>query len=486
MTVTLADLLTPRNRDVIEAYLLSSLQGQGFPVDDWNDGSVPRTLIKMFATGLLDREDLVKFIAGGGFLDIAASFTDANGNPVEGWCELLAQQAFSIDRAPATFSRKRFTLTCAAGAGPYTRAAGELKAVSDAGNYYTNVDAITIPDGGSTEVVFQAESPGSLKDPTGTVSLVTPLPGVVLVDALANFSTPSLVWTGTGTITPSAATMPSPARMLQVTITKSGRIGDAEFTLMVRTSGAAVTTGPHIIDGSFVQGDVTLAFIDGSSGTTSFIAGDKWTVATPGQSTIVIGSDVESLLSLVQRCRDRWPALSAIPTEGKFAGWARQCSKDNALGITRVSTVPSTEIAGTTNVYVAGYDGTASSEVLAILQAYVDARTPDIEKGLVFGASSVTINLTGGVQVKRGRLAAAKAAAKVAWNAYLASVPIGGDMPGHKVRITKLTEILMDSGAYTYGGLQLNGAAADLELLSNQVPAATEEGTDALEWTEVV
>lgn len=470
---------------MIEAILLSALQGEGFPVTDWNDGAVPLTLLRMHATGLLDRELLVKCLTAGGFLDLAASLTDPNGTPIESWCELLAQQQFGIDRAGATFSRKRFTLTCTAGPGPYARAAGEMRAMSDLGNYYTNVDAITIPDGGSVETVWQAESPGPIQDNTGTVSLVTPLPGVALVDALANFSSPSRSWHGTGSLAASSASMPSPVRRIRVTITRSGRIGSAEYSLTVYVGATATTTGPFILDGAIAQGDATITPADGSSGTTSFVAGDWWIVGTPGESTIVIGSSKESLASLVQRCRDRWPSLSAIPTEGKFASWIRQCSVEQALGITRVSVTPSTEVAGAANIYVSNYSGTVAPEVLATLQDYVDLRTPEIEQGLVLAADSVTITPAGSVYVKRGKLAAVMAASKTAWNDYLASVPIGGDMPGHVVRITKLTEILMDSGAYNYAGIQLNGAALNLELAANEVPATSEAGTDALNWIEV-
>lgn len=483
---TLTDLLSPRSRDVIEATLLSSLQGQGFPVTDYNEGSVPLTLLRMFATGLLDREPLAGYIAAAGFLDLAAAIKDPNGNAIESWCELLAEQSFGVTRDEATFSRKRFALTCTSGPGPYTRAAGEMRAVSSLGNYYVNTESITIPDGGSVEAVFQAESPGPIQDKTGTIDLVTPLPGVALVDKLSYFSSPTRSWTGTGSLAASASAMPSPVRRLKISVTKTGRIGSAEYTLTTYVGATMATVGPYVLNGAIHEGDATITPTDGTSGTASFVAGDWWMVGTPGESTIVIGSPKETLTSLVQRCRDRWPMLSAIATESKFAGWVRQCSSEQALGVTRVSTEASTEIALTTNVYVAGYTGTVAAETLAILQSYIDARTPTVEKGLVMAADTVAINVTGGVQVKRGKLAAVKAASKLAWNDYLASVPIGGDMPGHRVRITKLAELIMDCGAYTYGGLQINGAALDLTLAADEVPAASESGTDALTWIEVV
>jgi hypothetical protein len=486
---TLDDLLVPRSRDTIEALLLSTLQAEGFPVTDWQAGGVARTLLKMIATGLLDRETLIQYLAAGGYLDLAAVLVDANGTPVESWLVVLAEQMYGITRAAATYTKKSITLTCTSGPGPYTRAAGQLVAVSQAGNYYTNVAEVTIPDGGSTIAVFQAQTPGSgVSDATGTIDeLVTPLPGVSIVDAQTQFSVPSEFRVGSGTITPSATGTPSPARTIKFQCTTSGQLSGstAYYKITTYTNGVAAEFGPYQMTSStYAQGDVTLTFADGSSGT-SFVAGDILYVSTPGEPTIQNGTDEETLASLAQRCRDRWPSLSAIPTESKYAAWVRQCSIDSSLGINRVSTAPSNTVAGYVNVYVADQTGTATPETVTALQAYIDKRTVDIERAVVNEASGKTITVTGTAQVKRGQLATVKAAAKAAWATYLAEIPIGGDLPGGIVKYAKLWETLMDAGCYDAVSLQMNAGIVDVVLAADEVPTVAASGTDNLTWVEV-
>ena len=486
----LSDLLVPRDRDTIEAILLSTLQAENFPVTDWYVGGVARTILKMIATGLLDRETLIGYIAAGGYLDLAAALVDPNGAPIEDWLEMLAQEQYDITRAPATFTQKNITLTCTDGPGPYTRTAGQLVAVSQTGNYYRNTGSVTIPNGSFVVATFQAETPGSsVSDSTGTIDeLTTPLPGVSIIDKQADFSTPISFINGTGSISKSSPdSPPDPPRTIKVTITQTGRSDDSSawFTLTAYIAGTVTTVGPFAMGATIGFGDVLLTFTDGASGTNSFIAGDVWYVTTPGEPTIQNGADQESVAALAQRCRDRWPALSAIPTESRYASWVRTASVEQALGINRISTSPSTTIAGYVNVYVADQTGSATSETVTALQEYLDLRASDIERAVVASAAGLGITPAGVATVRRGKTLAVQAAADSAWKAYLASVPIGGDLPNHVVRIGKLWQILMDAGAYDASGLLLNGVEADKSLAANQVPTVAATLTDNLTWQEV-
>jgi hypothetical protein len=182
-----------------------------------------------------------------------------------------------------------------------------------------------------------------------------------------------------------------------------------------------------------------------------------------------------------------WPALSAIPTEGKYAAWARQCSVENSLGVNRVETSPSTTVAGVVNVWIADSRGPAEPDTVTAIQQYIDRRTVDIERAMVDAATGVTITLSGNVYVRRSTMTAIKAAAKTAWNSYLAGVPIGGEMPGRLVRVSKLDQILEDLGVYNSSSLAINalGTDVDLAIAANEVPAASANGTDDLTWYEV-
>lgn len=482
---TLDDLLVPRSRDDLEAILLSALQGHGFPVSDWFSGGVARTMLKMVANGLADRETLIRYIVSGGFIDFAATLVDPNGVPVEDWMEALAAQLYAISRGAATATQKAITLTCSSGPGPYTKAAGELVAVSQAGNRYRSSASTTIPDGGSVTATFICDTPGLVVDATGTIDqLVTPLPGVTILDVQTHFSVPVSTLSGTGTIIAAAGEMPSPPRTLKVEILGTGRRGEGSCKITRYAAGVVTVTGPQVIPTTYYDGDVSLGFYDGGAGTNSFVAGDTWTVSTPGESTVATGAAKESISSLAERCRGRWPSLSAIPTENRYAMWARQCSIDNALGFDRISVQPSEEIAGYVNVYLADASGAAPSAAVETVQDYLDLRASVIERAVASGASALTINVTGTVWVKRNLIATVKASAKTQWAAYLATVPIGGVAPDRRIPAAELVQILMDLGAINSETIYVNGAQ-HVTLAINQVPTSSASGTNALTWIEV-
>jgi len=210
------------------------------------------------------------------------------------------------------------------------------------------------------------------------------------------------------------------------------------------------------------------------------------------EAASVVGGPIEPLPALVQRCRDRWPALSAIPTEARYAAWTRQCSTDHRLGIQRITTAPSEEVAGQVVVYVADAGGTASVEQIAVLQSYMNARRADeLETVAVVAAESLTVVPSGAVWCRAGSKAIVQAAAVDAWNAYLASIPIGGEMPNHCIRCSRLEQILMDAGAFDTGSLQLNNGGVGIDILNmgaHQVPASSALGLldpAQMQWSEV-
>lgn len=470
--------------------------------------------MKMMATGLTDREGLIHYIVAGGFLDLAAQLTDASGMPVEDWCEMLAQGWFALVRTPATFTKKTLTLTCANGPGPYTRAAGALRARSTLGNYYVNTGSVTIPNNGFVTAEFQAENPGPINDPSGTITVLsTPLSGVTVMDALAPYSQPTQSWIAStlhGTVTPTSSAVGSAQapRMFKIQITQSGNqtgtppFAQAAATLTVYGASSSPTiTGPFSLPSTidlsaYAAGvDLHLAFTDGTSAF-SWTVGDVYWISTPGQATVVVGSEQETLASLVQRCRDRWPSLSAVPTESRYAGWIRQCSTDSQLGINRVSVNPNALVAGRIDIYVADGQGGPSSGVISALQGYLDLRAVDVESAIVASATPKLITVTGKVWCHSGQTSAVQTAGEVNWNNYLASVPIGGEECAQEVldagksgiiRCSKLDQLLMDAGAYDVQGLQINagGVDVDLQLTAEQVPSIAAGGVLNLTWSEV-
>ena len=503
MSYTLAELLTPRNRPTLEAMLMAVLQettiegmpGVRFPVTDWQPGGFERTHMKMIATGLLDREDTIRMITAGGFLDLASTLEDADGNPIEGWMELLASKWYLLNRYEAGYSRQLLTLTCTSGPGPYTRAAGEIIAMSPVtGNRYTNEAEVTIPDGGSVTAIFKAEGPGiAWADSAETiVVLVTPgLPGVTVTNAPSVAGVPANYISGSGSLAVTSTTVTTTPRTVKIAFTAAGRVSDssARFTCTVYQGQAVTTTGPFVASASFSQGDLTIGFTDGATGTQSFDEGDEWIVGVPGTPLLQAGSDKEQLSALAQRCRDRWPSLSLVPTGNRFAGMVRECQSASKIGITKVTTRASTTVAGVENVYIAGPTATATPTQVAAVQAYVDERSSDVDMANVIAAEDAPISLGGTVKCRRGTIDTIKANANLAWQTYIAGLDLGGEPPDGLVKLLALENILNDAGAYNATGLTLNGSAADVVLTGLQCAsvAAWPNGlpSDALTWHEV-
>ena len=502
MSITLTELLSPRSRQTLEAMLLAVLQqspiegqpGVSFPVTDWNPGAFERVDLKMVATGLLDREDTIKMLTASGFLDLAATLVDSDGNPVEGWMEKLAEQWYRRARNGATYTRQVLTLTCTTGPGPYTRAAGEIVAMSPVtGNRYTNEASVTIPDGGTVTAVFKSEGPGlQTPDASGTIIvLVTPgLPGVTVTNAQTVAGIPASYLTGSGALAVSSTTITSNARSVKLTFTASGRVSDSSAKVLVTVyqGTAVVTTGPLPAGDTLSQDDLTITMTDGPAGTTSYNEGDTWIVSVPGTPLLQAGADKETLASLAQRCRDRWAELSATPTANRYMAMVRDCESANHIGISKVATKPSDLVAGLEEIYIAGPSSTATPAQVATVQNWVDLHVGQVDAANVIAATELPIVLGGTVECRRGTIANVQALADQAWAQYIAGMDIGGDKPKGLVKLLKLEKILDTAGAYNASALTINGNASDASLAALQCASVDDTHglpSTGLTWLEV-
>jgi hypothetical protein len=150
---------------------------------------------------------------------------------------------------------------------------------------------------------------------------------------------------------------------------------------------------------------------------------------------------------------------------------------------------PSDQIAGQQNAYIAGATTTATPTEVSIVQGYVDKLLSLTESALIQAAATAPIGMSGIVVCKRGTTATVRSKAVTAWAAYLAALPIGGDMPGHLVRLEMLDDSLIDAGAYTVSGLALSGGLSttsngDIVIAGNSLATI---GADpiTLTWQEV-
>ncbi len=465
----LAVLLATPSPSAIKDKLLAGLNVDGFPITDFESGGAFRTLVEATGQAINDYSaQLVPEIAAGGFLD------EAEGD----WLTLLAAQLFQLERVLATYTVQLLKLTAAPGSGPYTVNPGDLVAQADSGNRYTLAAAGTIPLSGTVTLAFKAESPGAAyNDPAGQISrLLTALPGVSVLNEAPTFSDVALAGTGTGTVTPSAPGGPPTQRTVSIAITLTGQAGAAEWSYSL--DGGVYVAAGTVPAGFFdIAGGIRVTFANGAANP-SFIAGDRYTFTTPGSPIDEQGRDDETDEALRARCRSRWSALSAVPSEEKYELWAGLASSQ----VTKVIAQPSETVPGQIDVVIAGAVNPLGGGVVTAVQDYIDLRAGNVEDPVVVAATAVVIDVAGTVFFRGNadRLAEIQAAAQLAWNAYLAELPIGA-----VVYASELAQALMDAGALDVDlfTLEVMGAAS-FALASTEVAAGSATALSAaLTWT---
>ncbi len=167
----LSDLQQTRTREEVLNALLMSLQGRGFPVTDWVEGGVTRTLLEAVAAAIADEVSvLVPQVVRAGLL------AHAEGEDLDA----LAENVYGLTRRPAQFAEGRVTLTAEPGMGPYNITAGSFWVGTELGLRYVALENVTVPAGGSATLRVRAESPGSAYNvAAGAINTVlTPLPGL--------------------------------------------------------------------------------------------------------------------------------------------------------------------------------------------------------------------------------------------------------------------------------------------------------------------
>ena len=157
--VSFADLTTPLEPAVNKVDLLLQLAALGFPALSWETGSVPSGLVEIQANSLTKFQENQAQIAESGLNETAFG---------EG-LTIHAAQVYDNTRQPGLFTIGYVTLTDSGNAGPFTFSATGTSFSRGPGGLLFNglVDAetgsttVTIPQGGSRNVVVQATSVGA-------------------------------------------------------------------------------------------------------------------------------------------------------------------------------------------------------------------------------------------------------------------------------------------------------------------------------------
>jgi phage-related baseplate assembly protein len=182
MALTFAQLTQVVTKDEALTQLLSTATSLGFNTTSWQSGSVPRTILEVFAYVYAEASTVISGIASGGL----------NPTAQGEWLKLLARSHYDNEPRAAVTTQGTMVLACTALGGPYTITAGQLVVADTAtGRTFRNQAAGgSLSSGGTLSLTFEAEVAGAASDiETGaTLELKTPLAGVSVTNPVVGIT----------------------------------------------------------------------------------------------------------------------------------------------------------------------------------------------------------------------------------------------------------------------------------------------------------
>lgn len=449
MTTTLNQLLTLYTQQQWYAILLAVYQAQGFPVQSWQDGGVEKTRLLAESTALVSLGNYVPAIAGGSLLDYAPNYP--------GWTGLTAQEIYNLLQNIAQFTLGNVLATNTSPTNyPFT--GGSLKInFAASGNNYFSVGSGTIPASGTLTIPVIAENAGaSYIEPSnsGSVKLVTSLPGVTITNPAALATSVTHTGSGTGTVTPTGVSTP---HSLSIVILSTGQAGVATWSYAL--DGAAPVNAGAVSSLTNIGGSgINITLANGAINP-SFVIGDTYSFNTPGSWITSQGSDAETDLALAARCRLRWPSLSAIPTTGLYQLLARSTPSVGSQ-VTNVSVVPDPVVNNKINIIVSGPGGVLPGPTITTIQAFISPYARLCDNPVVQSPTTLAITYAGTVTLPASQATAGTVAITTALQNYTAGIATNGT-----IRLSDFIQVVMDvAGVIDFTGWTINGVAGNLTL----------------------
>lgn len=173
------------------------------------------------------------------------------------------------------------------------------------------------------------------------------------------------------------------------------------------------------------------------------------------------GADEESDEDLIERVKVRWQNPSTGGNAGDYLRWAL-----SVPGVSRARVF--NPRAGNVNIYLVGSGNTtASSQLIARVAEYIEARRPVGANVAVQSATAVPVNVAITATLQDGYTAAViKSALQAALGEYVAGISFRDDV----VSYLRIADLLFVEGVSDVSAYTLNGGTTTLELEATQFP----------------
>lgn len=201
MLPTLAQLVQVVTASNAYQSILSIANTLGLQTSAWAPLGMARTIMSTMSQVVASASSYVNLIAQGGYATTAAAMTDANGNPITTWMDLVSAEQYGNTRNPAVAASGVIGLANAQSV-PYGIEIGALHFKNPAGATFSNSAFAEIFGNAGSSIPFNsfiavvADVPGLGTTANGQyLSLTTPLAGVTVLPLGFPGSSTSLVGT---------------------------------------------------------------------------------------------------------------------------------------------------------------------------------------------------------------------------------------------------------------------------------------------------
>lgn len=485
---TLAELLEQYMSAEIADQILADLavQSPALPTTAWQPGSVPRTLVAVFADSEANLYAGRYSVSSGGYLSLSSG----------DWLTLLASELFGVERDDAVNTQGLVQFTDAGG-GPHAITGGTTTVASGTRTYVATTGG-TLPLNSSVFVPVRASVAGIAGNvANGAITtLVTALAGVSVSNVV-----PWISRIGTAAVTTRG----------WIKLTNAAGGSTAAGTVSVNDGAGHTYTNVNAV--TLVAGVQQEVLFEAALAGTDYNVGNGLitTVAAdgtlPGATTCVntvpsvnvtswittAGSEEQSDDSLRGECRNVLLARGVDWTSAGIELLVSEAPISSGTDITRVLVVANPAgVAGKIGVWIASEAGAVTAGDVSDVQAYLNTNRSMCATAEVRSASELSVVVAGAVSVPASFLAQAQASAAANLAGLAAQTPIGGDPDaGNAVQLEDVIAAIK-AASYDASGRNTNTAsptqigltlpAADVPLASDQVPTFD---TSGITWTGV-